>query len=110
MRKIETMMNAAIIAKRDWQQDNTRVEYEQGNCISRVYLYGNKIAEVGDNFVRIYDGGWQTNTTKSRLNAILQVHRSPGEGVFQKAHQWFFRSKFGPEFTTIPFFSGMRLA
>lgn len=110
MRKIETLMNAAITAKVDWAMGNTRVEYEQGNCISRVYLHGNKIAEVGGNWVRIYDGGWQTNTTKSRLNAILQVHGIPGEGVFQKAHKWFLRSKFGPEFSVIPFFSGMRLA
>jgi hypothetical protein len=31
----------------------------------------------------------QSNTTKSRLNAILQVHGLPGEGVFQKKGQWF---------------------
>jgi hypothetical protein len=108
MRKIESQMNAAITRKVDWKSGNTEVSNIDG--VSFVFLHGNKIAEVGDNFVRIYDGGWQTNTTKSRLNAILQVHGIPGEGVFQKAHQWFLRSKFGPEFTTIPFFSGMRLA
>lgn len=90
--------------------DNTRVEYERGNNISYVYLYGNKIAEVGDGWVRLYDGGVQSNTTKSRLNAILQEHGIEGECVFQKAYNWFLRSKFGPEFTVIPFFSGMRLA
>jgi hypothetical protein len=110
MRKIETLMNAAIANRQDWAMDNTRVEYEAGNCISRVYLYGHKIAEVGDNWVRLYDGGYQSATTKSRLNAILQEHGIAGEGVFQKAHQWFLRSKFGTEFSVIPFFSGMRLA
>jgi hypothetical protein len=110
MRKIERQMNAAITNRQDWAMDNTRVEYEQGNCISTVYLHGNKIAEVGDGFIRLYDGGYQSATTKSRLNAILQEHGIAGEGVFQKSYQWFLRSKWGTEFSVIPFFSGMRLA
>ena len=110
MRKIEQRMNAAIIGKIDWKMDNTRVEYEQGNCVSRVYLHDNLIAEVGDNWMKLYDGGWQSNTTKSRLNAILQVHGLPGECVFQKAYKWFLRAKWGEELSEISFFSGMRLA
>ena len=35
-----------------------------------LYLHGNKIAEVGDDFLRVFDGGHQTKTTKSRLNAL----------------------------------------
>lgn len=108
MRKIEQRMNAAIIAKTDWKQDNTEVHYHDG--VSFVFLYGNKIAEVGDGFIRLFDGGHQSVTTKSRLNAILQVHGILGENVFQKSYKWFLRSKWGEEFSTIPFFSGMRLA
>jgi hypothetical protein len=70
-----------------------------------VLLHGNKIAEVGDNFVRLFDGNHQSNTTKSRLNAILKVHGLPGESVFQKNFQWFVNFQGAP----IPFFSGMRL-
>jgi hypothetical protein len=110
MRKIERQMNAAITAKIDWSSANTRVEYEQGNCVSTVYLHGNKIAEVGDGFLRLYDGGFQSVTTKSRLNAILQCHGLPGECVFQKNWTWFLRAKWGTEFSVIPFFSSMRLA
>jgi hypothetical protein len=110
MRKIERMMNQAITNKVDWSSANTRVEYEQGNCISCVYLHGNKIAEVGDNFVRLFDGGWQSNTTKSRLNAILQEHGLPGECVFQKQWTWFVNLKTGNGIATVPFFSSMRLA
>jgi hypothetical protein len=108
MRKIERQMNAAITAKSDWKCDNTEVSNIDG--VSYVYLHGHKIAEVGDNWVRLYDGGYQSATTKSRLNAILQEHGIAGEGVFQKAHQWFLRSKWGEDFSVIPFFSGMRLA
>ena len=108
MRKIESQMNSAITAKSDWKCDNTEVVNIGG--VSFVYLHGSKIAEVGDNWVRLYDGGYQSATTKSRLNAILQEHGIAGEGVFQKAHQWFLRSKWGEDFSVIPFFSGMRLA
>jgi hypothetical protein len=108
MRKIERQMNAAITKSVDWKCDNTEVVNIEG--VSFVYLHGNKIAEVGDTFIRLYDGGYQSNTTKSRLNAILFDHGLGGESVFQKQFNWFLRSKWGTEFTTIPFFSGMRLA
>lgn len=104
MRKIEQRMNAAIIAKRDWKQDNTEVV--ACSNVSDVFLHGNLIARIGETWIELFDGGWQTNTTKSRLNAILQVHGLPGEGVFQKNFNWFFQSQ---QFGTIPFFSGMRL-
>ena len=105
MRKIESLMNAAITNRQDWAMNNTRVEYEQGNYISRVYLHGHKIAEIGDNWIRLFDGGYQTATTKSRLNAILERHGLPGEKVFQKAYKWFLNY----QGTQIDFFSGMRL-
>jgi hypothetical protein len=108
MRKIERMMNQAITNKVDWKCDNTEVHFCDG--VSFVFLHGNKIAEVGDNFLRLFDGGHQSNTTKSRLNAILQEHGLPGECVFQKNWTWFLRSKWGTEFSVIPFFSSMRLA
>jgi hypothetical protein len=108
MRKIERMMNQAITNKVDWKSGNTEVEFY--NDISTVFLHGNKIAEVGDNFVRLFDGGWQSNTTKSRLNAILQEHGLPGECVFQKQWTWFVNLKTGNGIATVPFFSSMRLA
>jgi hypothetical protein len=109
MRKIERQMNQAITDKVNFKSANTEVQYLDG--ISYVYLHGNKIAEVGDGFIRLYDGGWQSNTTKSRLNAILQVHGLPGESVFQKAYTWFTKLYTGNgQFTVVPFFSSMRLA
>jgi hypothetical protein len=108
MRKIESQMNKAITEKRDWKLANTEVVTVDG--VSTVYLHDNKIAEVGDNFVRLYDGGYQSTTTKSRLNAILREHGLPGECVFQKKWQWFVTVKTSTELATIPFFSSMRLA
>jgi hypothetical protein len=107
MRKIESQMNKAITENRDWKLDNTEVVTVDG--VSTVYLHNNKIAEVGDNFVRLYDGGYQSTTTKSRLNAILAEHGLPGECVFQKEWKWFVKVKTSTELATIPFFSSMRL-
>ncbi len=108
MRKIETQMNNAISEGTDWKTANTRVETVDG--VSFVYLHNNLIAEVDDDSMKLYDGGWQSNTTKSRLNAILSEHGVTGEGVFQKNFEWFIRLWNGTEFFTTEFRSGMRLA
>ena len=89
MRKIEQEMNAAISNNLNWQKDNTSVTFDPETNESTVRLHGNTIAIVGDDFVQIFDGGWQTNTTKSRLNAILSEHGIAGEGVFQRNWNWF---------------------
>ena len=107
MRKIESQMNAAISESKDWKNANTEVLNVDG--ISYVYLHGNLIAEVDNNGIKLFDGGWQSNTTKSRLNAILSEHGIAGEGVFQKNFQWFIRLYNGTEFFVTEFRSGMRL-
>ena len=103
MRKIEIQMNRAVQCATDWRSGNTRVEKTVDS--SRVYLHGNLIAEVGEDFITLHDGGWQSNTTKSRLNALITEFCSPGEGVFQKAYQWFLTANG----VTIPFESGVTL-
>ena len=91
MRKIESQMNAAIHANKDWQSGNTSVHFDPETGVSVVRLHGNKIAEVSDNDVTIFDGGYQSKTTKSRLNALCEEFCIAGEGVFQKNYQWFVR-------------------
>jgi len=103
MRKIERLMNAAITREVDWKLSNTEVVNEDG--VSKVFLHGNKIAEIGDTWLRIFDGGWQSNTTKSRLNAILREHGT-GESVFQKNWNWFVSTAAG----NVEFESGMEFA
>jgi hypothetical protein len=107
MRKIEIQMNKAITDGIDWTSANTSV-FTTGD-LSSVYLHGNLIAEVDSNGIKLYDGGWQSNTTKSRLNAILSEHGIAGECVFQKNFEWFIRLYNGTEFFTTEFRSGMRL-
>lgn len=103
MRVIEKQMNDAILNSKDWKKDNTEV-INYSNC-SDVFLYGNLIARIGETWIELFDGGYQSNTTKSRLNAILSAHGCGDEYVFQKNYQWFLNYQGAP----LPFFSGMRL-
>lgn len=105
MRKIEREMNQAIAQGRDWSKANTSVHFNSEEGVAIVRLHGNKIAEIGEGFITLFDGGWQTTTTKSRLNAILDANGIPGERVFAKNFDWFVSQAGG----AIPFFSGMRL-
>ena len=109
MRKIEEQMNQAISNNETWKSGNTSVHYSAEYNSSTVYLHDNLIAIVGENDVEIFDGGWQTMTTKSRLNAILQEHAIDGEKVFQKAGDWFVKqyNNLKKDWEVVPFQSGM---
>ena len=71
MRKIEQEMNRAIRYRRNFSKANTSVTCYREEI--EVRLHGNLIGTVdtASNQLRIFDGGWQTVTTKSRLNACL---------------------------------------
>jgi len=104
MRKIERQMNQAIRNGINFSSSNTMVK--QGwEGESDVYLHGNHIATVKSNSIIIKDGGWQSNTTKSRLNALLDEF-AYGTRVFQKQFEWFV----GYKNVTEDFVSGMELA
>ena len=113
MRKIETAMIEAIENQLNWQSANTQVINSElasdGSIVSVVKLHGHKIAVIGDTFIQLFDGGWQTATTKSRLNAILKGFGVSGESVFQKAGEWFIRlhRDFKVDFEVVKFTSGM---
>lgn len=73
MRKIETLMVTAIKNGHTLHRDNTIVtigNYGYGN-ITSVMLHGNVIAKLGKRLEYITLAGWDTQTTKSRLHALL---------------------------------------
>ena len=90
MRKIETEMNNAVRNKIAWSKGNSCTTFDNTieNCF--VYLHGNHIAtyNYADKELTLFDGGWQTVTTKSRLNALCNEFAT-GFGVFQKNWDWF---------------------
>lgn len=115
MRKIETQMIAAINNNQNWQSANTAVYFDEETNVSIVRLHGNKIAEITDDSMVIFDGGFQSNTTKSRLNALCNAFCVTGEGVFQKDFAWYVRQFVGAlngksVFKTVDFTNGYTFA
>ena len=113
MRKIETDMNRAIRAGRNFSNSNTTVQTstffnsQDVYCEeSKVFLHGNHIATVTDKDLTLYSGGgWFTNTTKSRLNALIQEFGFKGSNIFQKNFNWYVRA-----FNTVtPFVDGISI-
>ncbi len=96
MRLIEQQMNHAVRNKIAWSKDNTVTTFSSDLKECFVYLHGNHIATY--NYVlkelELFDGGWQSNTTKSRLNALLDEF-AHGFGVFQKNWNWFVSDRLG---------------
>ena len=90
MRKIESQMNRAIRTKSDWSSSNTQVSYNSNSNCSQVRLHGHHIATFchETRAVKFDSCGWQSVTTKSRLNAILDEVKY-GCKVFQKNWDWF---------------------
>ena len=90
MRKLERQMNFAVSNKGNWAGSNTQVLYNDSTNCSSIYLHGHQIATVDHNLkaVKLSSCGYETVTTKSRLNAILQEVKY-GCSVFQKNFNWF---------------------
>ena len=109
MRKIEEQMNMAIRSRKNWSGSNTTVTCFKKDGITtevNVMLHGNCIAwfDTASNNFNISSAGWETVTTKSRLNALLEEFAS-GCSVFQRNFQWFLSDYSGFR----KFFDGMRV-
>lgn len=61
---------------------NTKVEVED-NGVTKLFLFGNLIAVRDNGVTRISNAGWESNTTKERLNGLHGVH------IQQKKGEWY---------------------
>ena len=110
MRKIERDMNTAIRYRRNMSKQNTSVRcFKNRDGITTemdVFLHGNHIAslDTATHKLTIKDGGWQSVTTKSRLNALLDEF-VPSMGIFQKDWVWYLSDRLSG--SVVPFVSGM---
>ena len=97
-------MNQAMRYFRPFSSSNTTVV--QNDRDMEVFLHGNHIATLCkiSMDLRIFDGGWQSNTTKSRLNALLDEFGG-GDRVIQKDFTWYLVSNL--DNSRRAFFSGM---
>ena len=97
-------MNKAMRHFLPFSSGNTTVVQHRNDM--EVFLHGNHIATLNkiSMDLRLFDGGWQSNTTKSRLNALLDEF-VPSMGVFQKDYVWYVSDRL--DGSVRPFFSGM---
>ena len=101
MRKIVTNMCRSVANRNNWANANTQVTISAETNDANVYLHGNHIATVSNNEITLFDGGWQSVTTKSRLNALLETFTGLGRGLYQRNYEWFVQSN------NNPFYNGM---
>lgn len=84
MKKITLDAVQAFMNAEKFKRDNTEVEVFEN--VTVLKLFGNKIAWLFNDPERtltISNAGWDTNTTKERLNGIPGVH------ITQKNWQWY---------------------
>lgn len=86
MRKIESSLINALRLGREFKSSNTTIDNTDHGQVVR--LHGNKIAQLDGTTLYLTSAGWETTTTKSRLNAILSA-LIPGARIFAKDYTWF---------------------
>ena len=96
MRKIEREMIQAIIERSYFKKANTKVTVvvpkgADSKAEMRVYLHDNHIATyTHDGQLFVNHCGWETVTTKSRLNSLINFVADPTKnGIYQKNYKWF---------------------
>ena len=91
MKKIEKRINEAIIDKKYLSTSNSKVIYYLPEDTSDIYLHDNLIGRYNHKTKSIWlnSCGWETNTTKSRLNALLDLLPNKKFKIFQKDFKWF---------------------
>lgn len=81
MRKVTKEICAAFIAREKKTVGNSHT------FMGALWLHGNKIAEIINGELWITNAGWQSNTTKERLNGL------PNVSICQRQGQWFLNGK-----------------
>ena len=97
-------MNKAMRHFLPFSSGNTTVVQHRNEM--EVFLHGNHIATLCkiSMDLRLFDGGWQSVTTKSRLNALLDEFGG-GDRVIQKDFTWYVVDSY--DNSRVPFWSGM---
>ena len=88
MRQITKDAVKAFMNRETFNRSNTKVNYDEFIKTSTMKLRGNNIALLNSRGkLFITNAGWQSNTTKERLNALK------GVSIAQKAGVWYLNGK-----------------
>jgi hypothetical protein len=85
MRTITNESVNAFINGRSFKKANMSVQIDGAGV--HLFLHNNLIASKINNKLRVTDAGWQTTTTKERLNGVLDAFNLPR--LSQKKGVWY---------------------
>jgi hypothetical protein len=100
MRTITNESVNAFINGRSFKKANMKVVINEVTKNVALYLHNNMIALLSGNELMINHQGWQTNTTKERLNGVLDAFNLPR--LSQKKGVWYIGAE---EFTGVKNFN-----
>lgn len=92
MRKITTESVNAFLDAKPFNKQNMTVEVQP--CVTILRLHGNPIAyryNDPERSLSITNCGWQSNTTKERLNGLLSALNMGG--ITQRNWEWYLNGK-----------------
>ena len=84
-RKITEAATRAFFNGDRFSRSNTTVRHDNGR--SELRLHGHLIAIRENGTVQLSDAGWQTNTTKERLNGVLSYLGK--SRIYQRDWTWY---------------------
>lgn len=88
-------MCAAIKSRQSANIGNTRVTQNTALQCGEVWLYETRIARFSyvNGLIELTNGGHYTETTKRRLNALLDMFTNSGggQGIYSSGGQWFWK-------------------
>jgi len=98
MRKITAKFCHALASSVSFTQGNTATQ--KVGDVNYGYLHNNLIAVVANNRLHIRTAGWESNTTKDRLNGLLQYFDLP-YSIVQRNFIWYLYDEEGKEATPL---------
>ena len=87
MKKITREAVLAFLNNYEYRNSNTEVTIGMDR---ELKLFGNTIARYNRGDIELTDAGWQSNTTKERLNGLLELLNLSECKVYQKNYTWYF--------------------
>jgi hypothetical protein len=92
------------------KHSNNTVLQRRGDDIAMTLHATDIVVVAPDGLITLNSGGWQTVTTKRRMNLALIELGARQAGVSQQKHEWYFRS-WNPSAPSWfePFYDGMRI-
>jgi hypothetical protein len=91
MREITKNAIRAFLLGKNFKQSNTEIKYSKYNDVAVMYLFDNEIAFYSPTTktLQITTAGWNTTTTRERLNGLPNVSVTQRKGkLYLNGKEW----------------------